>query len=143
MLTFSNLLRHFPRIPNPCTDQLMVNQCAIRMSIALMGASPTVLTPFEGNRCSHGHARSARALARFLRVHLGEPVIKLVRGQVARSQEINEGQGILFYLREPLMNHIDLWTTRMCLPRYGEGNAQTMSWTALDAKEYWFWPMPP
>lgn len=142
MINFSNLLSKFPSIPNPCSDGFK-NQCAIRMCIALAGVDPTFLNSFPGNRCSHGHARSASRLANYLRSRLGEPIIKTSRSQIGSGRGINEGQGIIFYLREPNMNHIDLWTTRMSLPRYGPGNVRTMSWTTIDAREYWFWPLLP
>jgi len=74
-------------------------------------------------------------LARFLAGRLGTPQHPSHRGRI-------EGQGILFYDRGTLMPHIDLWTTRTCLPRYGRGNANTMSWTTLDAIELSFWPLP-
>ncbi len=92
----------------------------------------------------HPRARpDARRLAQYLKSQLGDPIVKTSRGQVGSGRGTDDGQGIIFYLREPDMNHIDLWTTRICLPRYGPGNFQTMSWTAIDAREYWFWPLPP
>lgn len=139
MITFNQLLRYYPTVTQPCDDRwgstlAYSNQCAIRMSIALLGCDPHFLDAFNGNRCSHRHARGARALARYLRDHLAEPSIYTSRSQA-------RGQGIIFYLREPKMNHIDIWTTIMTLPRIGPGNAQTMTWTATDASEYWFWPL--
>jgi hypothetical protein len=107
------------------------------MSIALEGAEPGFLGAFAGNKCIHGHARGAKALARYLTARLGTPERPAHRSSI-------QGQGILFYDRTEL-DHIDLWTTLQCLPRYGPGNPSTMSWTTVDANdanELWFWPLP-
>jgi hypothetical protein len=139
MITFSQLVQHFPHEAHPCKtaggQPRYENQCAIRMSIALLGADPTFLAGFPGNVCPHGHARGAPALAHFLERNLS-------RSERPPQRHSIRGQGILFYLRPGATPHIDLWTTNMCLPRWDPGHDNTMSWTTLDATELWFWPLP-
>jgi hypothetical protein len=140
MILFSQLVQNFPHEAHPCRtaagQSRYANQCAIRMSIALLGVDPTFLAGFRGNVCPHGHVRGAPALARYLDVWLA-------RSEHPTHRQDIQGQGILFYQRpEHAMPHIDLWTTNMCLPRWDPGVDNTMGWTTLDATELSFWRLP-
>ena len=87
MITFTDLVRNFPTVANPCSGGY-TNQCAIRMSIALAGADPDFLSLFRGNRCAHGHARSAQRLANYLRERLGAPEVSDVSTPVWPETDI-------------------------------------------------------
>lgn len=141
MILFSQLVQNFPHEARPCKtadgQPRYEHQCAIRMSIALLGVDPTFLDGFRRNVCPHGHVRGAPALAHYLDDKLGGSERPSQRGNI-------QGQGILFYkMPAGATPHIDLWTTNMCLPRWDPGVDNTMSWTTLQATELWFWPFPP
>ncbi len=137
MILFNELMKHFPVDQFPCRTSReqprYENQCAIRLSVALVGVDPHFLDDYPGNKCPHGHARGARGLARYLLQKLGEPKRPNSRNDIA-------GQGILFYRRAEI-NHIDVWSSWVCLPRYGHGDCRTMSSTYADALDLWFWPL--
>jgi hypothetical protein len=66
-IQFSRLWSSYPGSHAPC-DGGYANQCAIRMSIALLGAGFS-LGGYTEPRCRHGHARGAESLAQFLSRH--------------------------------------------------------------------------
>lgn len=141
MILFNQLVQNFPHEAHPCRTAARQpryeHQCAIRMSIALLGVDPTFLVGFRGNVCPHGHARGAPALAHYLEIWLA-------RSERPTHRQDIQGQGILFYqMPEHDTPHIDLWTTNMCLPRWDPGVDNTMGWTTLAATELWFWRLPP
>jgi hypothetical protein len=134
---FLSLLRNYPSERSPC-DGPYTNQCAIRMSIALTGASLS-LDNYEDPRCKHGHARGAESLANWLwRRHLGRP--KIYKDGAKGKQEIKNMTGIIFFKdcfqrkNETSFrgDHIDLWHID-----------RTMTFDDRDnkAKEVWFWQL--
>jgi Type VI secretion system (T6SS), amidase effector protein 4 len=127
---FQSLLGKYPKDLRPC-DQNWDNQCAIRVSIALVDAG-FALTGYTDPLCKHGHARGAESLATFLWRQVGKPTI---------SKNSSDGKactraktGIILFrditgFRAGRGDHIDLW----------DKNA-TMTGEYFDAsKETWFW----
>ncbi|RON18736.1 type VI secretion system amidase effector protein Tae4 [Pseudomonas frederiksbergensis] len=122
--SFINLWNSYPPYPSatPACDGPWINQCAIRMSIALCGertlpvnSSTYTLDP----RCSHGHARGAESLANWLwkRQQIGPP--KIYTNSVADRTVLMGKTGIIFFkdcyeqssdtAGRPTGDHIDLW----------------------------------
>ena len=121
MVLFSLLRTQYPGTNTPCMNAggqpTFRNQCAIRMSVALMGAGLS-FESYSAARCPHGHARLAQELADWLRTQLGAPTSTATRStERTLRREIVERQGIIFF-RDCFFrpgeatrqgDHIDLW----------------------------------
>lgn len=115
---FQNLWNNYPADREPCADSnrkgelLWKNQCAIRVSIALIG-SGFQLTNYSDPKCSHGHARGAESLANYLWRQVGEP--KRANNSTDARRLVSQGMpGIVFFrnldgFRGGEGDHIDLW----------------------------------
>jgi hypothetical protein len=107
--TFQQLWLSYPATNSPC-DRGYENQCAIRLSVALVGAG-FPLTGYAEPLCPHGHARGAESLARYLSRVASSPV----RGQGATIRMLaNARRCILLFqniegFRGGRGDHIDLW----------------------------------
>jgi hypothetical protein len=87
------------------------NQCAIRMSIALVGAG-VGLSGYRDPKCKHGHARGAESLANFLWRAWGRP--RIFRSAVSARSHVAARQGVIFFkdiegFRGGRGDHIDIW----------------------------------
>jgi len=146
MVLFNLLRDRYPQERYPCTDgrgrPSFSNQCAIRMSVALIGAGES-LASFAGGTCPHGHARAAQDLADWLRREFIPPRIGSSSGENAFRREIAERQGIIFFQdcftrpdeETPQGDHIDLWD---CGQR-----VRTFCWFPPRGRssQIWFWDL--
>jgi hypothetical protein len=127
---FKTLLDKYPDESAPC-DQGWDNQCAIRVSIALVDAG-FHLTGYTDPLCKHGHARGAESLANYLWKQLRAPVIRKDAGKAKGL--VKDKTGIVFFrnitgFRGGLGDHIDLWD-----------RSATMTGQYFDVcAETWFW----
>jgi hypothetical protein len=128
--SFNLLWSSYPTELHPC-DQAWANQCAIRMSISLIGAG-FPLTNYNEPRCRHNHARGAEALASYLWNQVGPPKIAETGAQ-GRSNVLGK-TGLVFFkdlpgFRGGVGDHFDLWI-----------NGQTKTGEYFDpCKQSWFW----
>lgn len=127
---FERLLASYPELRSPC-DQGWDNQCAIRLSTALVNAGFN-LTDYTDPLCKHGHARGAESLANYLWKQAGAPI---KRSSAGSAKALTKSRtGIVFFrnitgFRGGLGDHIDLW----------DKNA-TMTGEYFDVcEETWFW----
>lgn len=130
--SFERLWTSYPTVRSPC-DQGYENQCALRVSIALIGAG-FALSDYDEPRCRHGHARGAESLAQHLWQVVGRPDVG--SGRQARTRVLNR-RGIVFFrniegFRQGQGDHIDLW----------DGAATKTGEYFSVSQEVWFWPVP-
>ena len=129
----------YPKESSPCA-QGYINQCAIRMSIALEGAGVD-LSGYDGNRCSHGHARGAQGLASYLKEIWGLPTWTYRKNRGKAGSLLQHHNGAIFFkncfTREGESrregDHIDVWYA---------GRAQTYQ-NFTGSEEIWFWKLLP
>jgi hypothetical protein len=127
---FKALLDKYPDTSAPC-DQAWDNQCAIRVSIALVGAG-FHLTGYTDPLCKHGHARGAESLANYLWKQLRPPIVRKDAGKAKAATK--DKTGIVFFrditgFRGGLGDHIDLWDrTASMTGEYFDVCAQTWFW---------------
>ena len=134
---YKALENNYPSERMPCTQTTSAgepaweNQCAIRLSIALVGAGVS-LHRYSEPKCKHGHARGAESLANYLWKRWGRP--KIYRdGNMAKS-EVSGKQGVVFFkdiagFRSGRGDHIDLWD-----------GAKTMTGEYFsETQQVWFW----
>ena len=146
MLLFGLLRDRYPLERSPCLNAggqpAFSNQCAIRMSVALIGAGWS-LDSFPGGKCPHGHARISQQLADWLQRDFSAPRIVSSGGESALRREIAQRQGIIFFQNcfarpdEEAMegDHIDLWDC---------GNrVRTFCWFPPRglSSQIWFWDL--
>lgn len=129
-LQFDRLWSSYPPMQMPC-DGGYDNQCAIRLSIALMGAGFS-FAGYTEPRCRHGHARGAESLAQFL-TRSARP--ERFAPAVAQSR-VSGRTGILFFrnlagFRGGQGDHIDVW----------DGAATKTGAYFSGSQEVWFWPV--
>lgn len=127
---FPLLLGNYPNVIHPC-DQPFENQCAIRMSIALI-KSGFKLTHYTEPLCKHGHARGAEALAVYLKKYAGMPQVYKNADQARKS--LGYKTGMVFFkdltgFRGGRGDHFDL---------YFWGQTKTGEYFDF-CKESWFW----
>jgi hypothetical protein len=127
---FQTLWGSYPSNHMPC-DGPYDNQCAIRLSIALVGAGFS-FGGYTEPRCKHGHARGAESLAQFL-----SRAARPERLAPATAEASVAGRtGVVFFRNLPGFrggqgDHIDVWNgTR----------TQTGAYFAR-CQEVWFWPV--
>jgi hypothetical protein len=127
---FKSLLDNYPEDSEPC-NQGWDNQCAIRVSIALVGAG-FPLTAYTDPLCKHGHARGAESLANYLWKQVRPPTIS--KDPSKGKARTKAKTGIILFrnitgFRGGRGDHIDLW----------DKNA-TMTGEYFDVStETWFW----
>lgn len=115
---FQTLWNSYPTERSPCRDQnrsgelLWGNQCAIRVSTALVDAGFR-LTGYTDPKCSHGHARGAESLANYIWQQVGRP--QTANTAEAARRMVSQGvPGLIFFrnldgFRGGEGDHIDLW----------------------------------
>jgi hypothetical protein len=130
-VTFSMLWSTYPSVQMPC-DGPWDNQCAIRMSIALIGAGFS-LSNYSEPRCAHNHARGAESLAQYL-----SRFQRPDRYPPATARASVSGRtGIVFFrniagFRGGVGDHIDVW----------DGSATKTGDYFTSCTEVWFWAVP-
>jgi Type VI secretion system (T6SS), amidase effector protein 4 len=127
---FQSLLDKYPKDLAPC-EQGWDNQCAIRVSIALVGAG-FFLSAYTDPLCKHGHARGAESLATYLWKQVRPPTISKNSSNGKACTRAKTGI-ILFRnitgFRGGRGDHIDLWN-----------KDATMTGEYFDVStETWFW----
>lgn len=138
--SYLNLLSHYPSTPPPACDGPYINQCAIRLSMALNGER--TLTVDKGTytepKCAHGHARGAESLANWLYDKIGRP--KIYTDGADAKKKIAGKNGIIFFKdcfqrdgeATRRGDHIDLW----------DGfTGRTYNDDANLASQVWFWEL--
>lgn len=148
-------------IPHPVNNPDYEHQCAIRMSIALLGADPNFFDDLRGGllpsthyslpnrggaRVTLPYVRGALQLALHIRQRWGGPIIRNSTSAALTYINSNCLRGIIFY-SVPAgsgVSHIDLWDAHCSLlyPPAGPQARRTMTWIAPNASEVWFWPAP-
>lgn len=158
---FAALSAHYPRKPKVPNDggidgptlyrnighpeyaehPLMQNTCAVRVSLALLGAgiqpSPGHMTvkagPFKGKRIEQGQKR----LSDFLRKRLGQP--EVFPSGLEAARKIGKRRGIIsffgLYGSGDSQGHIDL------VEPTTSGGLQCAGSCYFTAREVWFWPL--
>jgi hypothetical protein len=127
---FTKLWTKYPGELHPC-DQPWPNQCAIRMSIALVDGGLS-LAGFADPKCKHGHARGAEPLANHLWGKVRHPVV--YRTAETFLAATSNKTGISFFkdiagFRNGIGDHIDLWN---------KGTTKTGHYEDV-CKQIWFW----
>lgn len=156
-LTFWNLWRNYPtnqhpRDAQPCKNKYgrsaFDNQCALRLSIALE-RSGVSLASFPGKVCTHGHARAAEAMAKWLQVppmsELLPAPVEFLGGIYKRHPGIVGRVGIMAFFDywsrstdrtgHPTGDHIDLWNGI-------DTGSRSPPHTFTDARKILFWELP-
>lgn len=142
--SFINLWDAYPKPLSPC-DGPWINQCAIRMSIALCGERTLQVnaSTYTEPRCAHGHARGAESLANWLwkKNQLGPP--KVFGSSPAERDTLLNKTGIIFFKDfyyqpgdsddRPSGDHIDLWSRGTTATIHGD--------YFYRAKAVWFWEL--
>lgn len=144
--SFINLWNSYPPyspVDPPACDGPWINQCAIRVSIALCGERTLAVnsSTYSEPRCAHGHARGAESLANWLwkRPQIGPP--KIYTNSVEDRTKLMSKTGIIFFkdcyeqssdtAGRPTGDHIDLWN-----------RGQTRSGDLFfRSKAIWFWEL--
>jgi hypothetical protein len=127
---FAVLYDHYPEVDHPC-DGGWENQCAIRMSICLLGSGFHFVN-YRDPICQHGHARGAESLANYLWRQVGRPRISTTSG-AGRAWAL-ERRGIVLFrnisgFRGGRGDHIDLWDrTEAMTGEYFDRAAETWFW---------------
>lgn len=144
--SFINLWNAYPpKTQPPVCDGPWLNQCAIRMSLALCGERtlPVNSSTYNEPRCAHGHARGAESLANWLwkKNQLGPP--KIFGNTAAERNTLLTKTGIIFFKdfyyqpgdsdERPSGDHIDLWSRGLT----GTADSDYCS----RAKAVWFWEL--
>lgn len=128
---FSALSQAYSSEVHNCPDiSPSPNQCAVRMSRALIAVGVLIDRDYPGNLCRHGFARGAQDLGAFLRIKWGN------RDQGFEAPgnppvELQGKQGVILFMNIPDytgQGHIDLW------------NAAS-SFTYWGANPIWFWEL--
>ena len=137
-VTYQQIWNHHPYPNSPCDTTLFVNQCAIRMGVALAGAGVNMAS-FHGAKCwvkdhSPKHILRAQELANWMTTqtvtfgNVTKYTTKVTSGDFAAKTGlvfIKDGWGAT--------DHIDVWNgTSM--------KAGDSSYFAL-GKQVWFWPL--
>ena len=128
---FNLLLDSYPSENAPC-DQGWDNQCAIRVSVALVDAG-FKLTNYTDPLCKHGHARGAESLANYLWKQIGPP--KILKDAAKAKAHTKSKTGIVFFrnitgFRGGLGDHIDLWNQSATITgEYFDVSAETWFWS--------------
>jgi hypothetical protein len=108
------------------------NQCAIRMSIALIASGFPLTHYTQGPVCRHGRARGAQSLGDYLWRQVGRP--RIARSEAAATRLTAGRSGVVVFkdisgFRGGRGDHIDLWR-----------HNTTLSGAYFDrAAEVWFW----
>ncbi len=133
---FATLWSKYSSQSHPCSMSLP-NQCAIRMSRALIAAgwpSGTFKSPrYGGKLCPHGYARGAQDLGAFLSRVWGTRT----HGWSAPGSEpsqISGKRGVICFMNIPGFSgqgHIDVWD-----------GTQTKTGAYWGSKTIWFWELP-
>ncbi len=131
---FSLLLSNYPDEIDPCDQgrKRELNQCAIRTSIALIGAGFHLTGYKQGPLCKHGHARGAQSLGDYLWQQWGRPKISTsaANGRAVTKQKT----GIIVFkdisgFRGGRGDHVDLWNmTGTITGEYFNRADQTWFW---------------
>lgn len=132
--SFSTLNGNYTEERHDCPDiSTSPNQCAVRVSRALIASGIAMDSDYEGKLCRHGYARGAQDLGAFLKKKWG------VRdyGFEAPNKvppELSGKKGVIMFANIPDFDgqgHIDLW----------DGN-QTRTGSYWNANPIWFWKLP-
>lgn len=134
---FTTILDKYPDEMGPCDQgrEKEWDQCAIRTSIALIGAGFHLTGYKQGPTCKHGHARGAQSLGDYLWTQWGRP--KINKTAASARATTRQKTGIIVFkdiagFRGGRGDHIDLWN-----------QAGTITGEYFDrAKETWFWEIP-
>lgn len=141
---YSRLLKEHPK-GNPC-DGPWINQCAIRMSIALNAELTLAVnsSTYSEPRCAHGHARGAESLANWLwkKSQIGPP--RIFTNTATDRNTLLSKTGIIFFKDfyfqpgdnlngTPSGDHIDLWNRGITSNNAGD--------YFFDAQAVWFWEL--
>lgn len=129
----------YPLVQAPC-DGPWLNQCAIRMSIALNAEMTLKVNKdtYSEPKCAHGHARGAESLANWLYRKIARPTI-YTKGATAKAAVATK-TGIIFFKdcftrageTRAVGDHIDVWN---------KGFARTYDDPDNKAKQVWFWEL--
>jgi hypothetical protein len=126
---FSRMWDSYPTVRTPC-DGPYDNQCAIRASIALIGAGFS-LAGYTEPVCRHGHARGAESLANFIARTAGQP--QILKPEHAKTS-VEGRSGLVFFrniegFRNSRGDHMDLWNG---------SKTQTGAYFNV-CQQIWFW----
>jgi hypothetical protein len=141
MISFAKLWENHPYPIKPCDSKLFVNQCAIRMGVALelTGVS---FKSFTGATCSNSfrlkhtqtHVLRAEELANWLKKGAVAGVPKIFKKKITSHDLI--GQNGIIFIKDGWPSggdHIDVWNGTACALKGG-----AVDYLAL-GKQVWFW----
>ena len=135
--SFASVRKHYPTSRTHSCSMTFPNTCAIRMSEALVAASPRLLDAFKRsgkNRCPHDFVRGAQDLAAIL----ASPTVFGTRDHGwekpgTAPKKIEGLTGIICFMNIPSFGgqgHIDLWDRN--------GPIGAAYW---DASPVWMWEL--
>jgi len=131
--SYISIANHYTAANHECPDiSTSPNQCAVRLSRALIEAGIAMDSDYGGNLCRHGYARGAQDLGAFLFKKWGQYNFGFSAPGNKPSQ-INKKKGLILFSNIPDFNgqgHIDLWD--------GE---KTMTGEYWNADPIWFWTL--
>ena len=131
--TFASLERGYSMDVHQCPDiATSPNQCAVRLSRALIQAGIAMDADYPGNLCRHGYARGAQDLGAFLKNKWGPRDLGF-SGPGSAPSDISSKSGVILFANIPHFDgqgHIDLWD-----------GTNTKSGSYWDADPIWFWKL--
>lgn len=130
---YSNLDKYYSTVVHDCPDiSVSPNQCAVRLSRALIKAGIPMDLDYVGKLCRHGYARGAQDLGAFLKKKWGPRDEGFeAPGQVPAL--LKSKKGVVLFANIPNFTgqgHIDLWN-----------GSSAKSGEYWDANPTWFWEL--
>ena len=130
---YDKLSIHYSKDVHNCKDiTTSPNQCAVRVSRALIGAGIELDSSYSGKLCRHGYARGAQDLGAFLKKKWGTHDLGFTSPGSMPAQ-LKGKKGVILFIDIPTFDgqgHIDLWD--------GSRSKTGDHW---DAKTIWFWKL--
>lgn len=133
--TFSRLWSAYSTSTHPCSLD-MTNQCAIRVSRALIAAgfpkSHFKGGSYTGKLCPHGYARGAQDLGAMLNRLWGSRTLGW-SSPGSQPKNIGGRKGVICFMNIPSyggQGHIDLWD-----------GSETKTGSYWDSQTIWFWEL--
>src|SRR5262249_52883955 len=108
------------------------NQCAVRVSRAMIDAGIKMDSDYTGKLCRHGYARGAQDLGAFLKKKWGSRDLGF-EAPGSAPDRLRDKKGVILFIGIPGYNgqgHIDLWDGK-----------QTKTGAYWNAETIWFWEL--
>lgn len=131
---FSTLNSNYKEEVHDCPDiSTSPNQCAVRLSRALIDSGVPMDSDYQGKLCRHGYARGAQDLGAFLKKKWGVRDYGFEAPNKIPPQ-LSGKKGVIMFANIPDFDgqgHIDLWD-----------GTRTRTGSYWSANPIWFWELP-